>query len=451
VAELVDNSVDARQPDRHVTVHVRYDARRGWIQVEDDGVGMSRIELAEALVLALSRKKAEQIGKFGLGMKAACTSLGTRFEIVTCREEDHYATIATYDEAEFLAAGEWKLPIVRRRKTRPTGTTITIESSRVYPTLSQSLVRNLGSTFRHFIRDGLLILMVNDVPVEPEVRDIDPQSVLPLEGVIDGSAVRGWAGLLRVSSQRGWYGFDLVRHRRVIRRYEKLGFQAHPQNARVAGELHLDDFPTNNLKTDFIRETEQWRALETWLAESIEPVLSVARSLAHSGAFDSRLKRLISAERDRILSAVADGTTFGAEDFHFRPLARFGGTGSSEAISIVIGRFRIEHRFEGISDGAFMSHRRVERPEEEDLLEIATNLQFLDLNGEELVTLACHNIAEALALEISNGSDYVETKSKIWHAVASQRPLRTALRKTLNAARDRSVVYAQQVLAADGH
>jgi anti-sigma regulatory factor (Ser/Thr protein kinase) len=436
VAELVDNAVDARCAGQAVTVEVRYDAKRNWLEVQDDGVGMSRTELADALVLALSTKGNEQIGKFGLGMKAACTSLGKRFQINTCRDGDHYATIADYDEQRFLEAGTWQLPISRRKKKRAHGTTITIDSTRVYATLNQSLVKNLGSTFRHFIRDGVLTLFVNGVLVEPEVRDVDADSVLPLQGEVDGTPVRGWVGLLRTSSQRGWYGFDLVRHRRVIRRYEKLGFQGHPQYARVAGELHLDGFETNNLKTDFIRETTTWRSLEAWVAESLEPILSASRALAHSGAFDRRLKSLINEERERILAALGDGGLIGADDFHFRPMSRFRVQGRSDAISLVIGSFHIEHRFGSEADGPFMRRSKFERLAEADLIEVITNFEFLQVNGEEAVTLACHNIAETVALELATGSeDYVEVKTKLWRLIAGQPGLQTALRRTLTAAR----------------
>lgn len=429
VAELVDNSLDARLGRRTLHVSVTYDVRGKLIEVEDDGSGMSRDSLARALVLALSTKNGDRIGRFGLGMKTACTSLGHRFTISSARAEDFYETIAEYDEDEFIRSGEWKLPIRRRKKIRKHGTLISIESERVYHGLSQSLIRNLGWTFRHFIADGILELKVNGELVEPPQHQVDTDSILPLNGELEGREVRGWVGLLLVSSQRGWYGFDLIRHRRVIRRHEKIGFQAHPQTARVVGELHLDEFETNNLKTDFIRETDNWRELEVWLSESIEPVLAASRALAHSGAFDRRLRDLIQKEREAILAALGEGALDPV--LEFKNLRRGSGL-SSDAVSLVIGPFHVEHVYIEEAGGPFMRRARLERPGEADLVRVETNLGFSSL-GNDLVSWACHNVAEAVAVELAVGADYIETKSKVWAAIAAQPGLATALRRAAKA------------------
>jgi Histidine kinase-, DNA gyrase B-, and HSP90-like ATPase len=431
VAELVDNSIDARVGKRTLHVDVSYDVRAKLIEVEDDGSGMARDSLARALVLALSAKGGDKIGRFGLGMKTACASLGNRFTITSARAEDFYEAIAEYDEESFIQNGEWKLPIRRRKKMREHGTLISIESDRVYHGLAQSLIRNLGWTFRHFIADGVLELRVNGERVDPPQHQVDTDSILPLAGAVAGQEVRGWAGLLVVSSQRGWYGFDLIRHRRVIRRHEKLGFQAHPQTARVVGELHLDGFETNNLKTDFIRETDVWRELEVWLSETIEPVIAVSRSLAHAGAFDRRLRDLIQQEREAILAALGDDAL--DPILEFKGLSRGSGR-SSDAVSLVIGPFHVEHVYVEEPDAPFMRRDRVTRPGEADLIRVETNLGFANL-GSDLVSWACHNVAEAVAIELATADDYIETKSKVWMAIASQNGLATALRRSAKARR----------------
>jgi hypothetical protein len=430
VSELVDNSIDARVGKRKLRVNVRYDVPRKSIEVEDDGSGMSRDSLAKALVLGLSAKTGDKIGRYGLGMKTACTSLGPRFTVASARAEDFYEAVASYDEESFIESGEWKLPIRRQKKTRKNGTLISIESERVYHGLSQSLMRNLGWTFRHFIADGLLELRVNGETVEPPQHQVDTESILPLSGRVAGREVRGWVGLLLVSSQRGWYGFDVIRHRRVIRRHEKIAFQAHPQTARVVGELHLDGFETNNLKTDFIRETDEWRELEIWLSKSIEPVLAASRALAHSGSFDRRLRDIIQREREAILSALGEDALDPV--LEFRSLRRGVGT-SSNAVSVVLGPYHVEHIYTDDPDAPFMRRERIERPGETDLIRVETNLGFEPLRGSDLISWACHNIAEAVAVELAAGMNHIETKSKVWSAIAAQPGLATALRRSAKA------------------
>lgn len=437
VSELVDNSIDARIGNRKLHVSVTYDVRNKLIEAEDDGAGMSRESLARALVLGLSAKSGDKIGRFGLGMKTACTSLGRRFTVASSRADDFYEAVADYDEDSFIASGEWKLPIRRRKKVREHGTLISIESERVYHGLSQSLIRNLGWTFRHFIADGLLELRVNGELVEPPQHQVDIESILPLNGQVAGRQVRGWVGLLIVSSQRGWYGFDVIRHRRVIRRHEKIAFQAHPQTARIVGELHLDEFETNNLKTDFIRETDEWRELEVWLSKSIEPVLAASRALAHSGSFDRRLRDIIQREREAILAALGEDALDPV--LEFKSLRRGAGA-SSNAVSVVLGPYHVEHIYIDDPEAPFMRRERVERPGETDLIRVETNLGFEALRASDLVAWACHNIAEGVAVELAAGPDYIETKSKVWTAIAGQTGLATALRRSAKARTEAATV-----------
>jgi hypothetical protein len=426
VAELVDNAIDARVGRQTVKVEIEYDAREGWIEITDNGRGMSRNELSDALVLGLSTKGSGEIGRFGLGLKTACTSLGSQFQISTAPAEGKVEWVADYDEGEFLESGQWMLPIRRRGKKRKRGTAILIHSSRIYHSLSQSLFRNLGSTFRHFIDDGILSLTLNGEVVEAVHQEIDHSSILPLDGEVLGKRVQGWVGLLLVSSQRGWYGFSLVRNRRVIRRHEKLGFRPHPSTARVVGELHLDEFPVNNLKTDFIRETDVWHALEKWVSDQIEPVLAVSRALAHAGTFDSSVKAAIAEERERILAALGP-----AEEIPL-PGARGGPERASDAVNIVLGTTHMAHRFEAA--GSNQAHLRVEylaRADDADLIVVFTNTDHIAMTASDASQIACHNLAEAASLALGEKAEFIALKSQLLSVLLEQKPVRRALRNSL--------------------
>lgn len=434
VAELVDNALDARRQRRPVKVGIDLDVRGGMLRVRDDGHGMTGAELARALVLAESNKNGSSIGRFGLGLKTACTSLGQRFQITSAVQDGHYAHIADYDAEAFLAAGKWQLPIRRLRKPWPHGTLVEVESDRLYPALAASLAKNLGWTFRHFLLDDLLRLTLGGETVHAGEYDVDPDSVMTLNGQVAGRTVRGWAGLLRQSSQRGWYGFALVRHRRIVRRHEKVGFQAHPQTARVVGELHLDAFDTNNLKTDFIRETELWRELETWVSAAIEPVLAASRALAHAGMLDLKIRSRITAERER--SEDDD-----ASDLHLPTGVREHDDEASAPVAVAVGPLHLEHLFvaQGPED-AYVEVQERARDGEADLLVVRTNLthpaasQIADRSG-----WACHNIAEAAATHISRGADQLQLKSVILAKLLGERQLRRALQESARSFTPRTV------------
>jgi hypothetical protein len=398
---------------------------------------MTRSELADALVLGLSRKNNGEIGRFGLGLKTACTSLGSAFQVRTAPSDGKVEWVADYDEDEFLASGEWALPIRRQSREREAGTSVFVYSTRVYSGLSKSLFRNLGSTFRHFIDDGVIDLTINDEKVGSVHQEIDRDSILPLEGEVAGHKVRGWVGLLQASSQRGWYGFSLVRHRRVIRRHEKLGFRPHPSSARVVGELHLDDFPVNNLKTDFIRETDAWRELEGWISSSIEPILAVSRALAHAGSFDTAARSAIAAERERILAAL------GPADVVLPPPATQASTRSG-VVNVVLGTNHLAHRFE--SAGSTEPHFRLEqvaREHEQDLTAVFTNVDHPAMTANDPSQIACHNVAEAAALDPDYISAFVAVKGHFLTALLNQKEVRRALRSSAKQLHDAEVAPAE--------
>lgn len=437
VAELADNAIDARMPKRPVQVDVELDLAGRTLVVRDDGHGMTGSELGRALVLAESNKSGDDIGRFGLGLKTACTSLGRRFTIESVTASGHFAHVADYDAEAFLASGRWELPISRRRKQWEHGTLIRVESDRLYPALLTGLSRNLGWSFRHFLLDDLLQLTVNEQSVPAGDYDVDPTSVMPIEGVVSGRSVRGWVGLLKQSSQRGWYGFALIRHRRVVRRHEKLGFRAHPQTARVVGELHLNDFDTNNLKTDYIRETEEWRELEAWVSQAIEPVVGASRELAHAGMFDLRIKAHIDAQR----AQVED------EDLHLPDGLITQQSGHSRAIAVAVGPLHLEHIYvESGAEDPYVTVEDVARDAEADIVLVRTNLghpaasQIADRSG-----WACHNIAEAAAIRMTRGTDPLELKSVILGKLLAERSLRRALTQ---AARDMASAPVQARLLA---
>lgn len=424
IAELVDNALDARRPRCPVTVEIELDVGGRAVRVFDDGRGMTGAELARALVLAESNKDGAAIGRFGLGLKTACTSLGQQFEITSAVEEGHYAHIARYDAEAFLASGRWRLPIRRARKSWSHGTLVEIQSDRLYSTLPAALHKNLGWTFRHFLLDKVLRLSIDGEPVRAAQYEVDPERVVPLEGRVAGRVVRGWVGLLQQSSQRGWYGFALIRHRRVVRRHEKLGFQAHPQTARVVGELHLDGFDTNNLKTDFIRETETWRELESWVSTAIEPIVAASRAMAHAGMLDLKIRSRIAAEREQ----YADET----DGLHLPDGILTADQFTSVPVAVAVGEMHLEHVFTRLgAEAPYVEVENLARDGEADMVVVRTNLahlaatQIADRSG-----WACHNIAEAAASRISRNADQLQLKSVILAKLLNERSLRRALQES---------------------
>src|SRR3954470_12390663 len=70
VADLVDNSIDADA--RNINIDIQPEGAHSWIRVADDGIGMSRGRLEEAMRYGSARSYGDaDLGAFGLGLKTA--------------------------------------------------------------------------------------------------------------------------------------------------------------------------------------------------------------------------------------------------------------------------------------------------------------------------------------------------------------------------------------------
>ncbi len=73
VADLVDNSVSAGA--RNIDIIAEHHGPESFLMIADDGVGMSELELNEALRFGSQRRyDSIDLGKYGLGLKTASLS-----------------------------------------------------------------------------------------------------------------------------------------------------------------------------------------------------------------------------------------------------------------------------------------------------------------------------------------------------------------------------------------
>jgi hypothetical protein len=286
VAELVDNAVDARINGKKLIVEIKIGyGKKRYIEIADTAVGMAPGGAEAAMVMARSDKRDGTIGEFGMGLKTAASNLGAHFELVTATANSAVGTRIVYDEAAFLARGKWELQVEEIDKPFEHGTVITITEPKtnLYPGVKDTLLRNFGKTFKHFVGSGEVEIIVNGDLVEPYMPETIKDYDTELKFEVKDKLVRGWASLAKQGSGKGAYGFDLVRHNRVVREHAKVGFRPAAALTRLIGELHLDSFPVTNNKTDFRVDTEEWQELERKLAEEILDLVRAARKISNPG------------------------------------------------------------------------------------------------------------------------------------------------------------------------
>ena len=270
LAELVDNSIDARIDGVKGTITVRLDFEDRSLVVSDDGHGMNGKELASAMVIAKSDKDGGKLGRFGIGLKGACTALGDRFEIATSPVGSKKWYRARYSESEWIRdeSKGWKNFEIKttgpdRGQEDWHGTRVTVDLLNVplYPNQVSRFRERFGVRYSPYLESGQIVIRVNTVecrPSAPELDDAYGWSKVDMD--LDfGNRVRGRLGLLRKRSVGGQYGIHLFKNGRLIRAFEKFGFSAHPENSRLIGELHLDHVPVNFNKSRFIEESREYR------------------------------------------------------------------------------------------------------------------------------------------------------------------------------------------------
>lgn len=110
IADLIDNSIFAKA--RNVWVEYGWDDGNPWVSIRDDGTGMTEDQLREAMRVGsrspLDERDAEDLGRFGLGLKTASFS---QCQLVTVRSKTADGSVATrcWDLDHVIQSGKWQL------------------------------------------------------------------------------------------------------------------------------------------------------------------------------------------------------------------------------------------------------------------------------------------------------------------------------------------------------
>ena len=111
VADVIDNSIAADAT--FVDIRLNLDFRGNiTLEIYDDGVGMDRNELINAMKYGSSpRPSPASLGKFGFGLKTASTAFCRRLSVVSRNTADALLVRATWDLDHVRDANKWELLI----------------------------------------------------------------------------------------------------------------------------------------------------------------------------------------------------------------------------------------------------------------------------------------------------------------------------------------------------
>lgn len=273
LADIVDNSIAAAATN--VWIEFKYVEGNSFITIRDDGDGMSKDELKEALRPGTQNPQAERhsrdLGRFGLGLKSASFSQCRRVTVISKRKDSSVHHRA-WDLDYIQECGKWQLldylssPALGESLAKASQGTIVFwekldrivygHNNKLLPIekfleLIRESEKHLAMVFHRYIEKGKIRLFLNKRIVaawDPFLRDEEATQVMPEEVYNDGNIVlKGYVLPYgsKISQEKydkaagpgGWtaqQGFYIYRKERMLITGDWLGMMRKTESTRLA-------------------------------------------------------------------------------------------------------------------------------------------------------------------------------------------------------------------------
>jgi hypothetical protein len=118
IADLIDNSISAKA--KNIWIDYHWDGKDSWVRILDDGLGMTENRLKEAMRLGSQspdvKRNAEDLGRFGLGLKTASFSQCKMLTVHSKTKEGELST-RCWDLDHVEVSKKWELCTVVTENT----------------------------------------------------------------------------------------------------------------------------------------------------------------------------------------------------------------------------------------------------------------------------------------------------------------------------------------------
>ena len=109
VADIVDNSIAANATEVSVDIELKSDGRK-FVYFADNGHGMDYLALKDAMRYgAKERENLASLGKFGLGLKTASSSVCRVFTLISRKSSTNPLRKLTWDLEHVASTGQWEM------------------------------------------------------------------------------------------------------------------------------------------------------------------------------------------------------------------------------------------------------------------------------------------------------------------------------------------------------
>lgn len=319
-AEFVDNSTQAyinnkSELDSHfeksgekLKVDIVYDRELETITITDNSIGMTLIDLSNALRIGIPPENDKARSKYGLGLKTAACWFGDKWTIETKRLGHNKKYIVNVDVEAVASNPSHILPIEEKIESADNHYTIIRikDLNRHYHGNTLKKVKDfLTSMYRFDFKNLGLILTWQGNILNWEGFDhrfYITQENKPFKQYFEfeigspSKKVTGWVGVLSKGSRKD-AGFSIIQNNRVIKGWPSaykpesiFGDQEFGSNdlinQRIVGELFMDGFAVSHTKDSILWQDDEEEELDKMLGELCEEAKHLARNL--------RVKNLVS-------------------------------------------------------------------------------------------------------------------------------------------------------------
>lgn len=293
VSELIANSMDAKVPERAIQIEVQINNQ--FVSIIDDGKGMTRDILGEALRLAaqmdqITGNTETRKGMYGLGMKAACSSLGSHWKIVSRPPGDSNEYSIELDLNDWLRKKNrqgWEVEVATSKydpktsvlENRDHGTAIIITKLRDTETFHTAVIEKLSMAYRPHLLAGDKIV-VNGNEVKAKSYDLIDNRTWKIDLEVNGHKITGWYGLDTRTHNDGNYGINIYREGQLVEAWNKDFLRQHLMSSRVVGEIELPFIAANFHKLGFNKSTEEWKTVKKVMTAELKQVVRASGEMA---------------------------------------------------------------------------------------------------------------------------------------------------------------------------
>ena len=248
-ADIIDNSIAAGAENINIEIQLLHDGRKV-VYFGDDGHGMNQEEVRNAMRYGADRRPdAKSLGKFGLGLKTASSSVCKRYSVISRRSEDQPLAKLTWDLEHVEQRNVWEMlaePVTADQNEMfdeycgPTGTLVIWENcdrllSKEYTPgtkeqaavkrMSEALSKHLSLVFHRFLdendsRERNVVIRINGTPVKPWNPFYPERSEQVLAPNKQKVVVELFDGSEEVAEMKAW----ILPHRRDMTKEEEAEF-----------------------------------------------------------------------------------------------------------------------------------------------------------------------------------------------------------------------------------